>query len=166
MVKESIINLKKALSNSLQTVPNLIEVLKRGLDGIQEETEASAAYTTDEKVVGTWIDGSEIYEKVIELTTDTAISYTSFTDTTIDTTAIKNVITAIGIHSDGTSFGTLIADPTRTNHTVLGLSTMRNTATATIKTIVLRYTKITTSRSPENDTKNEEVKEITEEKTV
>ena len=153
-LKDSFINLNKALRTTLQNVPAVVDTLIRGFDELGDAAEAQNTYSTTERVVGKWIDGSDIYEKVIVLAADTAISYTGFTDTTIDTTSIKNVISAFGIHSDGTSFGSLIADPTRTNHTVLGLSTMRNASTATIRTIILRYTKISASRAPENDTKN------------
>ena len=153
-LKESILNLNKALRTTLQNVPAVVDTLIRGFDEIGDAAEADSTYSTTEHVVGKWIDGSDVYEKVIELAADTQISYTGFTDTTIDATNIKNVISAFGIHSDGTSFGSLIADPTRANHTVLGLSTMRNTATATIKTIILRYVKIAANRAPENDTRN------------
>ena len=36
-------------------------------------------YSEDEQVVGTWIDGSTVYEKVIDLGTNTNIDYQSWT---------------------------------------------------------------------------------------
>lgn len=65
-IKDSIVNLKKALRTTLTNVPALIDTLVRGLDGVAEAAEEENTYSTDERVVGTWIDGSKIYEKVID----------------------------------------------------------------------------------------------------
>lgn len=46
-------------------------------------------YSTDEHVVGTWIDGKPIYEKTISATTPTVITDGQFATTTIDVTALS-----------------------------------------------------------------------------
>ena len=153
-LKDSFINLNKALRTTLQNVPAVVDTLIRGFDEIGDAAEEQTTYSTAERVVGKWIDGSDIYEKVVEFESELEISYTGFTNTTVDSTNMGNVISVIGIHSDGTSFGTFLADPTRSSHTVLGLSTTRNGNVSAIKTIIIRYTKSAPSRSPENDTKN------------
>lgn len=165
MVKESIINLKKALSNSLQTVPNLIEVLKRGLDGIQEETETSTAYSTDEKVVGTWIDGTEIYEKTFnigKLPNNTSKYYNH---------EITNIADIVGIEGIAISDTGAITIPNAGSLTValqiakastIGVTTTSNLSDFT-GYITLRYTKAAANRTPENDTKNDGDEEKNEE---
>lgn len=103
----------------------------------------SKHYSTEEQVVGTWIDGKPLYEKCFEFLSALNISNTSFTETTIDSRNIDNVISCIGINMDGTNYGTLMADPTRSSHTKLGLQTMRNDNTSNCKKLILQYTKIT-----------------------
>ena len=100
-------------------------------------------YSTTEQVVGTWIDGKNIYEITYNFSSAISVSYNSYTETTIDSSNIDNIISCIGIHDDGTNFGTLIADPTRSSHTKLGLQTGRNGGVATCKKLILQYTKIT-----------------------
>lgn len=65
-IKDSIVNLKKGLRTTLTNVPALIDTLVRGLEGVAEAAEEEITYSTDERVVGKWIDGSDVYEKVIE----------------------------------------------------------------------------------------------------
>lgn len=100
-------------------------------------------YSTTEQVIGTWIDGKLVYERVIEFSNSLEVSYNSFTNTSIGSTNIENIISAIGIHADGTNYGTLIADPTRQSHTVIGLQTDRNGSVANIKKLIIQYTKTT-----------------------
>lgn len=108
-----------------------------------DETHVQAydVYSKSEQACGQWIDGSTIYKKTIEFSTPLGVSYNSVTDTTIDTTNIGLVIRSIGINADGTNYGTLLADPTRSSHTVLGLQANRNGANANIKYLILEYTK-------------------------
>lgn len=98
-------------------------------------------YSTDEQVIGTWIDGSALYEKSFVFNTPIEIAYNSPTNTSIDSSEMDIIISAIGIHADGTNYGTFVADPTRSSHTVLGLTTPRNNNSATIKYLTLQYTK-------------------------
>lgn len=66
-IKDSIVNLKKGLRTTLTNVPALIDTLIRGLDGVEEATENQTTYSTDEREIGTWIDGSTLYERVINV---------------------------------------------------------------------------------------------------
>ena len=99
-------------------------------------------YSTEEQEIGTWIDGTPVYEKVVVLEESLIVSYNSWTNTTIDTSQMQNVILVYGIHEDGTSLGTFLADPAQSDHTVLGLATPRNSNPVTVKTLIVRYTKI------------------------
>ena len=154
-IKDSIANLRKALRTTQTNAPAIIDTLIRGLDGVETAAEDQITYSTDERVVGTWIDGSEIYEKVITFESALSVSYSTYTDTTIDTTTIDKILRCDGIHENGPYVGALLADPTRESHTILGLQTTRNTANSNVKSIIIQYTKRNPSRSPENDTKND-----------
>lgn len=158
MVKESIINLKKALSNSLQTVPNLIEVLKRGLDGVETAAEEESTYSTDERVVGTWIDGSTLYEKIITITSFPPKDQSTFINHNI--TNINEIV-----YLDCTCFTGSVYQKIpnvwegsmmnlAANTTGIAIQATRDTSGYNKAYCIIRYTKSAASRTPENDTKN------------
>ena len=64
-IKDSIAKLRKALRTTQTNAPAVIDTLIRGLDGVEEAAEEERTYSTDERIVGTWIDGKELYEKTI-----------------------------------------------------------------------------------------------------
>lgn len=104
---------------------------------------SSHTYSTTEQEVGTWYDGKTIYERTYEFSTALLVEYNSWTNTSIDSSNIQTMIDARAFHSDGTSYGTIMADPTRSSHTLLGLQTTRNNSQANVKVLVIQYTKIT-----------------------
>lgn len=154
-IKDSIANLRKALRTTQTNAPAVIDTLIRGLDGVEREVEKGEVYTTDEQEVGTWIDGATIYRKVITFESQVAILYNDFTELTINTSTIATIIKCEGIHANGAYMGAFMADPNRAEHTKLGVQTPRNEANSNIKILILEYTKASTTRSPENDTKND-----------
>lgn len=99
-------------------------------------------YSDTERVVGVWRDNKPLYQRTFVFETPLAVSYSSFTDTTIDSTDIENIVDNHATHADGTNYGSLIADPTRQSHTKVGLQTNRNGNNANVKTLTIRYTKI------------------------
>lgn len=99
-------------------------------------------YSDTERVVGIWRDNKPLYQRTFVFETPLAVSYSSFTDTTIDSTDIENIVDNHATHADGTNYGSLIADPTRQSHTKVGLQTNRNGNNANVKTLTIRYTKI------------------------
>ena len=99
-------------------------------------------YSDNERVVGVWRDNKPLYQRTFVFETPVAVSYSSFTDTTIDSTDIENIVDNHATHADGTNYGSLIADPTRQSHTKVGLQTNRNGNNANVKTLTIRYTKI------------------------
>lgn len=102
-------------------------------------------YSTTEQVIGTWIDGKTLYEKVIEFTQELPVSTSSWTSTDIDSTNIDVVVSGFAIYHDGTNYGAILADPTGTNHTKLELQCCRNTQNdVLIKYLILQYTKSST----------------------
>lgn len=94
-------------------------------------------YSTEEKVVGTWIDGSTVYEKVIHFSPEISIT-TSFASCGVDSTNMDKMIYIYAIHPDGTGYGDVMADPSLSNHTLLGL---KASTQHTTEYIIIRYTK-------------------------
>lgn len=103
-------------------------------------TELASAYSTTEHKTGRkWIDGKDIYEKVIAL--ESAINVTTnWTDLDISNADYDVMIHANGLHADG-SFYPLILDL----HNSEQATTVYAKASASIdvKTLVFEYTKPT-----------------------
>ena len=155
-IKDSIVNLKKGLRTTLTNVPALIDTLIRGLDGVAEAAEEESTYSTDERIVGKWIDGSDVYEKVINfgklpnattksvthgITYKEVVFFSGVATSASDVRAMPSVSTStyfITITMNTTNINILVAEDFSTYDGY----------------ITIRYTKPNTSRSPENDTKN------------
>jgi len=96
-------------------------------------------YSTNEKVIGTWIDGSTIYEKVIDFGQNVAIAYDDWTDiTTVVTTSWANIIMSDGLDENGT-YSPLSASGSE------GYLELRSTLNIFryVRYLIIRYTKTT-----------------------
>ena len=93
-------------------------------------------YSTDEQVVGTWIDGSTIYEKTYELSSELQISNTAWTSTSITMTGIDKIL-GVEIYGASNYQGSGLAN---ISNSTLQLQTTRN-ATAYCKYFTIKYTK-------------------------
>ena len=160
-IKESIANLRKALRTTQTNAPAVIDTLIRGLDGVETAAEEQSTYSSNERVVGKWIDGSDIYEKVVDLG--------ALPDTTTKNVphGISNLDRIISFNGTAKSGGTIIPIPYAPLAAIaengiallfsdvnVGITTGKDRSSSTAY-IVLRYTKSAASRSPENDTKND-----------
>ena len=96
-------------------------------------------YSTDEKIVGTWIDGSIVYEKCIVLNNgiDVQVSNTNWTNTGVTFAGVGIFIDAFGIGNDGSYQGQIL---TYTDNDILMLQTPRN-AVGWVAILCIRYTK-------------------------
>lgn len=97
-------------------------------------------YSTDEQIVGTWIDGKPIYEKTIIL--ENSIECRSGSWTSIGITAsslsISSYVSCIGYTADGTCWnGMFIA----TINSDIAIMIIRPNETCWVKTLVIQYTK-------------------------
>ena len=155
-LKDSFINLNKALRTTLQNVPAVVDTLIRGFDEIGDAADAQTTYSTDERVVGKWIDGSDVYEKVI--------NFGKLPNATTKSVAhgitYKEVVFFSGV---ATSASDVRAMPSVSTSTYFITITMNTTHINILVAedfstydgyITIRYTKPSTSRSPENDIKN------------
>lgn len=156
-LKDSFINLNKALRTTLQNVPAVVDTLIRGFDEIGDAADELSTYSTTEKAVGTWTDGSTVYEKTYimeELPSNTSKSIP------IGVTDINKIIGIDAVATHRTAKGNAIPIP----NTNPGITIFIGSGNITITTttgfsaydgiITLRYTKSAASRSPENDTRN------------
>lgn len=99
-------------------------------------------YSTDEQIVGTWIDGSTVYEKTFDLGSDISISNTELTETSIDATNISKLIQVTGMYSTGVTIYPLMAN---IGNNKIRLQSDRNgNVGASVRYIILRYTKSST----------------------
>ena len=94
-------------------------------------------YSTDEQIIGTWVDGKTLYQKVIAFETSKIIARGSWTNTTIDFTA-ETFVMAQGIAPDGAAFAiNSCIDNGKLNLMVNAYTDI------TLNKIVLKYTKPT-----------------------
>lgn len=102
-------------------------------------------YSLSEQVVGTWLDGSTIYEKTFDLGQNVSISYSSWTTTTAQLDELGGIVSAEGATETLGTFTPFIATyTTQNNHIYLQLQTPRNSTASTVRFLTLRYTKAPT----------------------
>ena len=159
-LKDSFINLNKALRTTLQNVPAVVDTLIRGFDEIGDAAEEESTYSTDERVVGKWIDGSDIYEKVIDFG---ALPNNTTKSVNITSLEIDKVISITGAAaSRGLKLALPFVYPETQQINIATAYISGNNLNITDNTdlsgyngiVIIRYTKTSASRSPKNDTKN------------
>lgn len=94
-------------------------------------------YSTTEQIVGTWIDGSTVYEKTVDFGQNILINSNTWYTTNISTVGISAIIQAFGTNGDGTFFGFLGMSR---DGTYCNLLQTRNAA-ITIRYLTFRYLK-------------------------
>ena len=156
-LKDSFINLNKALRTTLQNVPAVVDTLIRGFDEIGDAAEAEGTYSTTERVVGKWTDGSTIYEKTINLGALPNVAPKTVNHGITNLDKVISII-AVGnsaspkiplpyVFDDGKYANIYVSSDTILINTNRNLSSYTGTCT-------LRYTKSAANRAPENDTRN------------
>lgn len=58
-------DLSKQLNTSVQSLQNLVQVLSTAFADMEGGGGGGTSYSTEERVVGTWIDGNPLYQKTI-----------------------------------------------------------------------------------------------------
>jgi hypothetical protein len=135
------------------SLKNTLEAIKQKISGHEERITALEEYSTDEKVIGTWINGKPLYRKVIVSTTP---SSTGWSDTWYNISSL-NIETCVNIGgffsgSDGRKMTLQWADATAGYQTVVsikgnylscGLGSSVSGWKNTSITVILEYTKTT-----------------------
>ena len=96
-------------------------------------------YSTTEQVIGTWIDGSTVYEKTFDLGTDLIISQSSWTSTGILVSDIGKVLSIWAMTSAGTCWGDLSVALNINSY--INLLCARNGDTEAIRYFTIQYIK-------------------------
>ena len=95
-------------------------------------------YSTDERVVGTWIDGSTIYEKTFDVSSSPIdLSPNTWVDTPFSATNITRIIDFSALSSDGSNIGWLGVSR---NGNYIRLQNVRNSSIP-IAIFTIQYTK-------------------------
>lgn len=95
-------------------------------------------YSTDEQVVGTWIDGSTIYEKTFDLGSEINIPYISWYNTGL--TGFNKICGCFGMNNSGANYPLNASIQSDTLH----LWGCRGTEVSVVRYLTLRYTKSST----------------------
>lgn len=101
--------------------------------------EARHSYSTSEKIVGEWIDGSTVYEKTVDLGSDTDIGNTAWHDTGVDIVGINMIISVLAVNSSGSFYAINAYHDGNT----LKLLSNRYNYNANVRYITIQYTKTT-----------------------
>lgn len=102
-------------------------------------------YSTEEKVVGTWIDGKPIYECTWNFDTVISLPSNTWVNTPISVASknIKAIIDCEAISSDYDSWGQISAGAGNGAYTYVQLHSSRPQYNSSVKIVTLRYTKTT-----------------------
>lgn len=98
-------------------------------------------YSTDEKVIGTWVDGSTLYEKTYDLGQDVTIKYNEWTEVNATKpNGISKYINIFGTQDDGTGIVLTGANPANATFSNVRLST-RRFQDESVRWFTIQYTK-------------------------
>lgn len=97
-------------------------------------------YSTTEHAVGTWIDGSTIYQRTFEFSTVLSIEPSVFATTSISNSGMEKIINVEAISATGTRWQVGGACDTGS---YVNLFNYRSNSTISIKYVTLQYTKTT-----------------------
>lgn len=113
-----------------------------GIKLIESPTQITNKYSTDETVVGEWIDGKKIYRKVFELSSEVEIHPQSWTSIGIKHTDynVSKVISVKIINSSGTYYNASCA---LNIDDYFRFIAARDNSTIQAKYVILEYTKTT-----------------------
>lgn len=98
-------------------------------------------YSTTEQVVGTWIDGSPVYEKTIVLSSELQIGANSWEATSELSSGMDTLVDIVALSSTGTVYVVFGAIDTGD---YVRLYNVRSNAEIKVKTFTIRYTKTST----------------------
>lgn len=138
-------DLSQKLKASVQTVPNLINVLADAFNEMEGGGSGTGYpdYSAEEIPVCKWIDGSQVYQKVFTFDTNVPVFMDAWTDVNayIPNIGYKTFVDCKGYDSNGTFQGSFLCGLNTSNH--VQVQSLRNgTQSINVTTVVLQYTKI------------------------
>lgn len=130
------------LNDTLMTATNVLSALKikAMIDDVKTEIDARHKYSTEEKVIGEWIDGKPIYRKVLNINAVNLLNWEYIPET--DNLSIKKIINATAMGTNE-SFTDCVANlyARRYPNGNFGFIALNWSIIATV--IILEYTKTT-----------------------
>ena len=138
--------------NGQQKVSSSLDIAGTGIITIQYTKTADTAgsgtwtpqavpahhYSTDEQVIGTWIDGSTIYEKTFVFSSTLSCTSNAWTNTDISSSNIGRIVSVSCFTNSGSLFDFIGANRDSTNY--VQLFNVRSSAIP-VDIVTLRYTK-------------------------
>ena len=97
-------------------------------------------FSTDEKVIGTWVDGKPLYQKTWEFTNYVELSSTNWYTTNISNSNIQNIVYSKATNSGGTCWS---VSANCDSGSYVQLLAIRDNSGFAIKYLTLQYTKTT-----------------------
>ena len=126
------------LQNAVTEMQTSISTAQEEISNLENKVNSGHVYSTEEKVVGTWINGKPIYQRNIVL--DNPILFASNTWVIIDNSSFYDL--AISLYAIDSNLSSAYPFITNTeNNTLRGMHT-RNIQIS-IKEVVVQYTKTT-----------------------
>lgn len=96
-------------------------------------------YSTEERVVGVWIDNKPLYAKSFTLSSQLTVSTSSWTNTDLSLSDVEKFVNGYAISDGGTFQGSVVVDK---SNDVIQLQSTRSTASY-VKYLTVFYTKTT-----------------------
>ena len=135
---QNIIGLKKG-SGDIRELELEVAQLSASVLEIGEKVENATTYSTDEKIVGTYL-GEILYGRMFEFNSDFNVPNDSYATTNISDVSYNQLVDCIGIYSQN---GAMYALFGYFDNGVLKIQTPRNSYPDTIDKIYIKYTKTT-----------------------
>ena len=99
-------------------------------------------YSTNEQIIGTWIDGKPLYQRTFDIGS-TNISYNSWTAVSIPIGDMETITHASAVNQNGKAFWGDVMVSLEVDNTYVALQCGRNGANEIMRYVTLRYTKTT-----------------------
>ena len=137
------------LTDRVGTAENDIDALETAMNGKQDvliagtgitiednviSSNASISYSTTERIIGKWVDGRDIYQKVIDFGVDLSFTSTSWFDTNVRIGNVS-ILECRGMYSGGSFYNYNAYQ----NNGVLNLMGLRNTGDNYVKYLIIEY---------------------------
>ena len=137
-------DLSKKLQASVQTVPNLINVLADAFATMEGGGSSEVEYSTEEKKIGKWIDGTtDVYEKTIVYETPLNLPYNEWVDARIPSSLNIDTILKVDIVTNGNGIEPNIEAVPGAAGFNIGIQLTINQPNRTAKYLTIRYLKAT-----------------------
>jgi len=135
--------LSKKIATCYNSLPALVDALRDGFANVEGGGGGGSSdieYSTEEKKIGKWINGKNLYQKTWVFDNALSVNSNTWTDTPILNADITNIANAQGYNYNGGKYGYFNVNATAESGTYVKILQTRNVA-STISALTLQYTK-------------------------